>query len=101
MLFLIFLTTPFFKKLQSGFYIDFFYKKIAEVFIRNIFVYTALFFGEKFMIEVITKKILENFFFRLHFYISFFQFNYSTFFYFTLIFIFYFLFFINFLLIFY
>ena len=61
MLFLIFFDYKFFVNLQSGFYIDFFVKKMAEVFIRNFFVYTALFFGEKYMIEVLTKKIFENY----------------------------------------
>jgi len=47
-------------KAQAGFYIDFFFKKIIEVFIRNFFIYTALFFGEKYMIEQLTKKTLDN-----------------------------------------
>jgi len=51
-------------KAQSGFYFDFFLKKLAEIFIRNIFVYAALFFGEKYMIEHITKKIIDNFIFN-------------------------------------
>lgn len=49
---------------QSGFYIDFFLKKFAEVFIRNIFIYSSLFFGEKYMIEYLTKKIVDNFIYR-------------------------------------
>jgi hypothetical protein len=32
-------------------YFDYFYKKIAEIFVRNVFIYSAQFFGEKFMIE--------------------------------------------------
>ena len=36
---------------QSGMYFDFFYKKISEVFVRNVFIYMAQFFGEKYMIE--------------------------------------------------
>ena len=51
-------------KAQSGFYFDFIFKKLAEVFIRNIFVYTALFFGEKYMIEHITKKTIDSFIFN-------------------------------------
>jgi len=47
-------------KAQSGFYVDFFLKKLAEVFIRNVFVYASLFFGEKYMIEVLTKKVIDK-----------------------------------------
>jgi hypothetical protein len=45
---------------QSGFYIDFFVKKIGEVFVRNIFIYGAQFFSEKFIIEQLTKKVFES-----------------------------------------
>ena len=51
-------------KAQSGFYIDFFLKKLSEIFIRNVFIYAALFFGEKYMIEHLTKKIVDNFIFN-------------------------------------
>jgi hypothetical protein len=44
---------------QSGFYIDFFLKKFSEVFVRNFFIYGAQFFGEKYMIEYITKRFFE------------------------------------------
>ena len=47
-------------KAQSGFYFDFFLKKLAEIFIRNIFVYAALFFGEKYMIEFLTKLSVDK-----------------------------------------
>jgi hypothetical protein len=47
-----FLTTfKFHRFCQSGLYFDYFFKKITEVFIRNFLIYTAQFFGEKFMIE--------------------------------------------------
>jgi len=48
-------------RVKSGFYFDFFFKKLLEVLIRNFLVYSALFFGEKFLIEVLTKKILIKF----------------------------------------
>ena len=48
-------------KAQSGFYIDFFFKKFSEIFIRNIFIYSALIFGEKYMIEHLTKKTIDSF----------------------------------------
>ena len=46
---------------QSNFYIDFFLKKLCEVFIRNTLIYSAQFFGEKYIIEVLTKKIIDSF----------------------------------------
>jgi len=45
---------------QSGWYIDFFLKKSAEVFIRNVFIYTSLFFGEKYIIEGLTKRVIDK-----------------------------------------
>lgn len=54
----------FFKFVQSGFYIDFIVKKISEMFIRNIFIYSSIFFGEKFMIEYLTKKTIDSFIFN-------------------------------------
>lgn len=48
-------------KAQSGFYVDFILKKFSEIFIRNVFVYAALFLGEKYMIEHLTKKIVDSF----------------------------------------
>ena len=60
MLHLYFLKFNFFRFSQAGFYVDFFFKKISEVFVRNIFLYTSQFFGEKYMIEVFTKKIVTQ-----------------------------------------
>lgn len=54
----------FFRFVQSGFYIDFIFKKISEMFIRNIFIYSSVFFGEKFMIEYLTKKTIDSFVFN-------------------------------------
>ena len=51
-------------KAQSGFFIDFFLKKLVDVFIRNFFIFGAMFFGEKYMIEKITKKIVDSFLFN-------------------------------------
>lgn len=50
----------FFRFVQSGLYVDFFLKKLCEIFVRNIFIYTAQFFGEKYMIEYLTKKIVDS-----------------------------------------
>lgn len=60
----------FFGKAQSGFYLDFLLKKLGETFIRNIFIYTALFFGEKYMIEQITKKTVDLFVFKTNTFIG-------------------------------
>lgn len=38
---------------------DFFFKKLGEIFLRNFFLYTSLFFGEKYMIEHLTKFIYK------------------------------------------
>jgi len=39
-------------------------KKFAEIFIRNVFIYASLFFGEKYMIEHLTKKVVDSFIFK-------------------------------------
>ena len=48
---------------NTGMYVDFIVKQLLEYFIRNVFVYTALFFGEKFIIEFVTKKAVDRFIF--------------------------------------
>ena len=50
--------------IQSGLYIDFFIKKLGEVFVRNFMVYTSNYFGEKYFIEVLTKKLIDNLVFK-------------------------------------
>ena len=59
-----FIKFRFLKFIQSGLYMDFFIKKISEIFVRNFFIYSSLFFGEKYFIEVLTKKIIDNSVFR-------------------------------------
>nr|NP_049568.1 orf100 [Tetrahymena pyriformis]AAD41913.1 orf100 [Tetrahymena pyriformis] len=54
----------FFRFVQSGFYMDFIVKKISEMFMRNVFIYSSIFFGEKFMIEYLTKKTIDSFLFN-------------------------------------
>lgn len=68
---------------KSGFYIDFFFKKIAEIFVKNIFIYSSFFFAEKFLIEFLTKKCIDNFILKVNsFFLEEFNFNFffSTFF---------------------
>ena len=64
MLFFNFFSPRFILLIQSGFYLDFFFKKFCEVFIKNIYIYTALFFGEKYFIEILTKKVIDSFVFN-------------------------------------
>ena len=60
MLYNFFISFKFVRFCQSGMYFDFFYKKISEVFLRNVFIYLGQFFAEKYMIEFLTKKIIVN-----------------------------------------
>jgi len=53
-------THNFFRFIQSGLYLDFFLKKLVELFIKNFLVYAAQFLGEKYMIEYLTKKIIDS-----------------------------------------
>ena len=94
MLFFYIYTQKFILLVQSGFYFDFFLKKLGEIFIKNIFIYAGLFFGEKYLIEVLTKKIVDNYVFNLN--IKLFQstLNYYNFFTIILFFIFYAIFFL-------
>lgn len=45
---------------KSGFYIDYIIKKLAEVVIKNLFIFSSFFFAEKFLIEFLTKKSIDN-----------------------------------------
>ena len=46
---------------KSSFYFDFLIKKISESFVRNVSVYTAIFFCEKFIVEFLTKVVAERY----------------------------------------
>lgn len=67
-------------KAQSGFFIDFIFKKSADVFVRNVFIYAAMFFGEKYFIEVLTKKTVDIFVFNSNKLYGFEKLDYSIFF---------------------
>ena len=62
-----FFTENFLKCVKSNLYVDYFIKKITELFIKNYLVLTSMFFGEKYLIEFFTKKftntLLFNFFY--------------------------------------
>ena len=75
-----FFKSDFFRACQNNFYIDYFIKKIIEIFVRNIFIYSAIFFGEKYIIEHFTKKIIEAYIFHLNQKTNFFIFHHSYFF---------------------
>lgn len=85
-------------KAQSGFYFDFLIKKLAEMFIRNVFIYAALFFGEKYMIEHLTKKTVDSFIFNSNKFFGWTTLNYMWFFYSVLSIVIYILLFVNILL---
>lgn len=80
MLYNFFIDFKFHRFCQSGCYVDFFFKKLADVFVRNVFVYTSQFFGEKYMIEVFTKKIIDKSIFNINKFIGFTTLKYITFF---------------------
>jgi len=80
---------------QSGFYFDFFLKKISEIFVRNIFIFTSQFFSEKYTIEFFTKKLIDNSIFYLNRYVGWNNLNYFNFFFQILCIFFYFLGFLN------
>ncbi len=100
MLYNFFITFKFHRFCQSGGYFDFFYKKWSEVFIRNVFVYASQFFGEKYMIEVLTKKIIDRGIFTINKYIGWNNLKYFNFFFQFLSTLFYFITFINIILLF-
>ena len=56
----------FFRFIQSGLYLDFFLKKLIEIFVKNVFIYSAQFIGEKYMIEFLTKKVIDSSVFNLN-----------------------------------
>lgn len=74
------MTFSFFRFSQTGMYIDFIFKQILEYFIRNLLIYTALFFGEKYIIEVLTKKTIDSFVFNSNKLFNFNDLNYHNFF---------------------
>lgn len=84
-----------FGKAQSGFYIDFFFKKLIDLFVRNVFVFSALFFGEKYIIERLTRKIIDSFLFKSNKFLGFTSLSYRLFVYVFLTVLFYTLIFIN------
>ena len=81
--------------IQSGLYLDFFLKKLGEVFVKNFLVYTANFFGEKYFIEVLTKKLIDNFIYKQNKLFGFTTLEFSNFFYILVLLVLYILTFVN------
>lgn len=50
---------------KSGLYLDYFFKKIVESLVKNVGIYTSIFFCEKFIIEYFTKTFLKRVFYIL------------------------------------
>lgn len=73
-------TFNFFRFIQSGLYFDFFIKKLVELFVKNVFVYASQFLGEKYMIEYITKKIIDSSIFNTNKFMNFNDLFYSYYF---------------------
>lgn len=61
-------------------YLDFFFKKFVENYIKNSFIYAAQFFGEKYIIEMLTKKIIDSVIFNNNKLFFFIDLTYSYFF---------------------
>jgi len=53
-------TKKFIRAVKSGFYMDFVYKKMCEVFVRNFLICASYIFGEKYMIEFMTKLTADK-----------------------------------------
>ncbi len=75
-----FFNWTFFKFCQNGLYFDYFIKKSLEILVKNVFIYSAIFFGEKFIIEYFTKKVIESYIFYGNQNFNFFIFYHSFFF---------------------
>lgn len=73
-------TFRFFRYIQNGMYVDFFFKKLSEIFVKNVFNYTFQFFGEKYIIEYLTKKIISNSIFNSSVYTELTKLGYSFYF---------------------
>lgn len=59
-------TFDFFRFVQSGFYLDFFIKKNLELFVKKFLIYATQFLGEKYLIEFLTKKIIDSSIFNVN-----------------------------------
>lgn len=88
------ITFNFLRFSQSGMFIDFIVKQFTEYLVRNWLIYTALFFGEKYVIEYLTKKTIDSYVFNSNRLFLVYNLSYQVFMKMTVSFIFYFIFFI-------
>lgn len=51
---------------KSGFYIDYTVKKAVEIIVKNLFIFSSFFFAEKYLIEFLTKKSVDNVMLKLN-----------------------------------
>lgn len=49
---------------QSGLYLDFWAKRISESFLRYVLIYGSIFFLEKYLVEHLTKIVMQVVFFK-------------------------------------
>ena len=75
-----FIKFRFFRFFQSGLYIDFIIKHVSEIFVRNVFIYGAQFFSEKYIIEYLTKKVIDSSLFNSNKFIGINNLSYSYYF---------------------
>lgn len=54
------ITHKFITFMQSGMYLDYIVKKFSEIFVKNFLIYGATFFGEKFLVEFISRKSFDK-----------------------------------------
>lgn len=64
---------------KSGFYIDYIIKKVVELLVKNLFIFSSFFFAEKYLIEFLTKKSVDNAMLKLNSF-ALEDFNFNTFF---------------------
>ena len=46
--------------MQSGMYLDYIVKKLGEILVKNLLCSTSIFFGEKFIVEFLSKKTIDR-----------------------------------------
>ena len=80
MLYFSYFTFNFYKFLQAGCYLDFFFKKIFETFLRNFLICTSHYFGEKYFIEVLTKKIIDKFIYNSNLFLGYTELSFTFYF---------------------
>ena len=60
MIYLFAITHEFISFMQSGMYLDYIVKKLGEILVKNLLCSTSIFFGEKFIVEFLSKKTIDR-----------------------------------------